>query len=69
MTVHLIKDSNKINIRSGVRQGEATSAMELIGTVESILRKNYLGNQRLENGNCLSRLPSAYVILVCVNKP
>ncbi|MEG7524065.1 MAG: reverse transcriptase domain-containing protein, partial [Chromatiales bacterium] len=39
MTVHLHKESNKINIRRGVRQGDTISPKLFTATLESIFRR------------------------------
>ncbi|MEG7522669.1 MAG: reverse transcriptase domain-containing protein, partial [Chromatiales bacterium] len=63
-------ESNKINIRRGVRQGDTISPKLFTATLESIFRRLTWKNRGLKiDGKYLSHLPFADDILICANKP
>ena len=70
MTVHLHKESNKINIRRGVRQGDTISPKLFTAALESIFRRLTWGNRGLKIiGEYLSHLRFADDIFICANTP
>ena len=71
MTVHLHKESNKINIRRGVRQGDTISSKLFMAALESIIiTTTDLENEMLEDRReYLSHLRFADDILICANPP
>ena len=54
MTVHLHKESNKINIRRGVRQGDIISPKLFTAALKNKFPVTDLGNQRLEDRRRIS---------------
>ena len=69
-TVHLHKETNKINIRRGVRQGDTISPKLFTAALESIFRELTWETRGLKtNGEYLSHLRFADDILVCANAP
>ena len=70
MTVHLHKESNKIKIRRGVRQGDIISPKLCTAALESIFRRLSLETRGLKvDGEYLSHLRFADDILICANTP
>ena len=70
MTVHLHKESNKINIGRGVRQGDTISPKLFMAALESIFRRLTWETSGLKiYGEYLSHLCSADDILICANSP
>ena len=69
-TVHLHKESNKINIRRGVRQGDTISQKLFMAALESIFRRLTWKTRGLKiDGEYLSHLRFADDILICANIP
>ena len=67
MTVHIHKESNKTNIRRGVRQGETISAKLFTASPESMFRLLTREPRNLKiDGEYLSHLRFADDILICV---
>ena len=72
MTVHLHKESNKINTVRGVRQGYTISHKLITGALESIIlfRPQTWETRGLKiDGEYLSHLRFADGILICANTP
>ncbi|MEG7521477.1 MAG: reverse transcriptase domain-containing protein, partial [Chromatiales bacterium] len=70
MRVHIHKESNKINIRRGVRQGDTISPKLFTATLESIFRRLTWESRGLRiDGEYLSHLRFANDILICANTP
>ena len=71
MTVHIHKESNKINIRRGVRaQGDAISPKLFTAAVESLFRRLTRETRGLKvDGEYRSHLRYADDILICANTP
>ena len=70
ITVHLHKESNKINIRRGVRQGDTISPKLFMAAIESIFRRLTWETRGLKiDGEYLSHLCFADDIFICVNTP
>ena len=70
MTVRLHKESNKINIKRGVQQGDTISAKAFTAAFESILRRLAWETRGLKiDGEYLSHLRFADDILICANTP
>ena len=70
MTVHLHKESNKINIRRGVRQRDITSPNLYTAALESIFRRLTWKTRGLKiDGEYLSHLRFADDIFVYSNSP
>ena len=70
MTFHLHKESNKINIRRGVRQGDTILPNLFIAALKSIFRRLPWEPSGLKiDGEYLSHLRFADDILICANKP
>ena len=70
MTVRLHKESNKTNIRRGVRKGETISAKLFTASPESMFRLLIRETRNLKiDGEYLSHLRFADEILICVNAP
>ena len=70
MTVHLHKESNKINIRRGLRQGDTISPKLFMAALESIFRRPTWETRGLKlDGEYLCHLRSADDILICANAP
>ena len=69
-TVHLHKESNKINTRRGVRQGDTISPKLFTAALESIFRRLTWENRGLKIDNeYLSHLRFVDDILICTNTP
>ena len=60
MTVHLHKESNKINIRRGVRQGDTISPKLFTALLESIFRRLTWENRGLTNIFVIFASPTTY---------
>ena len=70
MTVHLHKESEKIRIKRGVRQGDTTSPKLFTATLESIFRRLYWENKGVEiDGEFLSNLRFSDDIFLCTETP
>ena len=70
MTVHLHKESNKINIRRGVRQGDTISPKLFTAAFASIFRRLTLETRGLKiDGEYLSHLRFADDIFIYANTP
>ena len=70
MTVHLHKESNKINIRTGVEQGYTISPKLFTAALESIFRQLTWETRGLKiDGEFLSHLRFADDILICAHTP
>ena len=70
MTVHLHKESNKINIRRGVPQRDAISSKLYTVALEIIFRRlNWETSGLKTDGEYLSHLHFADGILICANTP
>ena len=70
MTVNLHKESNKINIRRGVRQGDTISPKLFKAAFESIFTRLTWETRGLKiDGEYLSHLRFADDILICANTP
>ena len=70
MIVHIHKESNKTNIRRGVRQGNITSPKLFTATLESIFRRLTWDTRSLKiDGEYLSHLRFANDIFMCANTP
>ena len=72
MTIHLHKESNKINIRRAVRQGDTISPKLFTAALESIflqLTWETRGLKLKTDSEYLSHLRFANEILVCDNTP
>ena len=70
MTVHIHKESNKINIKRAVRQGDTISTKLFTAALESIFRRLTLETRGLKiDGEYLSHLRFADDILICANTP
>ena len=70
MTVHLYKESNKINIRRGVRQGDTISPKLFMAALNSIFRRLTWETRGLKiHVEYLSHLRFADDILICANTP
>ena len=68
MTVHLHKESNKINTRRGARQGDTISPKLFMAALESIFRQLTWENRGLKiDGEYLSHLRFVDDILICAN--
>ena len=69
-TVHLNIESNKIDTRRGVRQGDTISPKLVTATLESIFRQLSWETRGLKrNGDYLSHLRFADDIHICANTP
>ena len=69
-TVHLHKESEKIRIKRGVRQGDTISPKLFTATLESIFRRLNRENKGLKiDGELLSNLRFAEDILLCTETP
>ena len=72
MTVHLHKESEKIRIKRGVRQGDTISPKLFTATLESIIlfrRLNWENNGVKIDGAFLSNLRFADDIFLCTETP
>ena len=70
MTVHLLKESNEINIRRGERQRDTISPKLFTAALKSIFRRLTWVNRGLKiDGGNLSNLRFADDILICANTP
>ena len=70
MIIHQHKESNKINIRRGVRQGDTISPKLFTAALESIFRRLIWETRSLKiDGEYLSHLRFADDILICANTP
>ncbi len=70
MTVHVHKESYKINIRRGVRQRDSISPKLLTEALVSIFRRLTWETRYLKtDGEYLSHLRFAHDILICANTP
>ena len=70
MTAHLHKESNKINTRRGVRQGDTISPKLFTAALERIFGRLTWGNRGLKiDGEYLSHLRFADDIHICANTP
>ena len=72
MTVHLHKESEKIRIKRGVRQGDTISPKQLLftATLESIFRRLNWENKGVKiDGEFLSNLRFADDIFLCTETP
>ena len=70
MTIHLHKESNKINTRRGARQGDTISPKLFTVSLESIFRRMTWETKGLKlDGEYLSYLRFADDILICANIP
>ena len=70
MTVRLYKESNKINIRRGVRQGDNISPKLFTAALDSKFRRLTWGTRGLKiDGEYLRHLCLADDILICANAP
>ena len=70
ITVHLHKESNKVNIRRGVRQGDTVSPKLFTAALESIFRQLIWETRGLKiDGEYLNHLRFADDILICANTP
>ena len=70
MTVHLHKESEKIRIKRGVRQGDTNSPKLFTATLESIFRRLNWENKGVKiDGEFLSNLRFADDIFLCTETP
>ena len=70
VTVHLNKESEKIRIKRGVRQGDTISPKLFTATLESIFRRLNWGNKGVKiDGEFLSNLRFADDIFLCTETP
>ena len=70
MTVHLHKESEKIRIKRGVRQGDTISSKLFTATLESIFRRLNWENKGVKiDGEFLSHLRFADDIFLCTETP
>ena len=70
VTVHLHKESDKIRIKRGVRQGDTISPKLFTATLESIFRRLNWENKGLKlDGEFLSNLRFADAIFLCTETP
>ena len=70
VTVHLHKESEKIRIKRGVRQGDTISPMLFTATLESIFRRLNWENKGVKiDGEFLSNLRFADDIFICTETP
>ena len=70
MTVHLHKESNKINTRRGVQEGDTISSKLFTAALEGIFRRLTWETRGLKiDGEYLSHLRFAKDILLCANTP
>ena len=70
VTVHLHKESEKIRIKRGVRQGDTISPKLFTATLESIFRRLNWENMDVKiDGEFLSNLHFADDIFVCTETP
>ena len=70
VTVHLHKESEKIRIRRGVRQGDTISPKLFAATLESIFRRLIWENKGVKiDGEFLSNLRFADHIFLCTETP
>ena len=70
MTVHIHKESNKINIRRGVRQGDTISPKLFTAELESIFRRLTWETRGLKiDGEYVTYLRFADDIVICANTP
>ena len=70
MTVHLHKESEKIRIKRGVRQGNTISPQLFTATLESIFRRLNWENKGVKiDGEFLSNLRFADDIFLCTETP
>ena len=70
VTVHLHKESEKIRIKRGVRQGDTISPKLFTATLESIFRRLNWENKGVKiDGEFLSNLRFADGIFLCTETP
>ena len=70
VTVHLHKESEKIRIKRGVRQGDTISPKLFTATLESIFRRLNWENKGMKiDGEFLSNLHFADDIFLCIETP
>ena len=70
MTIHLHKESEKIRIKRGVRQGNTISPKLFTATLESIIRRLNWENKGVKiDGEFLSNLRFADGIFLCTETP
>ena len=70
VTVHLRKESDKIRIKRGVREGDAISPKLFMATLESIFRRLNWENKGVKiDGELLSNLRFADDIFLCTETP
>ena len=70
VTVHLHKESEKIRIKRGVRQGDTISPKLFTATLESIFRRLNWENQGVKiDGKFLSNIRFADDIYLCTETP
>ena len=70
MTVHLHKESEKIRIKRGVRQGDTISPKQFTATLESIFRRLNWENKGVKiDGEFLSNFRFADAIFLCTETP
>ena len=70
VTVHLHKESEKIRIKRGVRQGDTISPKLFTATLESIFRRLNWENKGVNiYGEFLSNLRFAHDIFLCTETP
>ena len=70
VTVHLHKESEKIRIKRGVRQGDTISPKLFTATLESIFRRLNWENKGVKiDGKFLSNLRFADDIFLCTETP
>ena len=70
VTVHLHKESEKISIKRGVRQGDIISPKLFTATLESIFRRLNWENKGVKiDGECLSNVRFADGIFRCTETP
>ena len=70
VTVHLHKESEKIRIKRGVRQGDTISPKLFTATLESIFRRLNWENKGVKiDGECLSNRRFADDIFLCTERP
>ena len=70
MTVHLHKESEKIRIKRGVRQGDTISPKLFTATLESIFKRLNWENKGMKiDGEFFSNLRFANDIFLCTETP
>ena len=70
MTIDLHKESNKINIRRDIRQGDTISPKLFMTALDSMFRQLTWETRSLKiEGEYLSHLHSTKDILICTNIP